>query len=99
MRTSTLSFSIRRSAWLAKVAGSDRPSAISHFNFRPATPPLALISSSAMTSTSSSDFSLIARGPVCEWIRPTMIGARTSTITPCNDSTTTGREPRNWATP
>ena len=58
-----LARSISRRACSANAAGSDRPSAISHFQPMPATPPLALISSIARSSASSSDLSLIASGP------------------------------------
>ena len=76
--TVTRSSRISLSAWRAKVAGSEAPSAITHRRGRPRMPPAALISSSASTSASIIDFSLTAIGPVCECRSPTRIGRRST---------------------
>jgi hypothetical protein len=45
------------------------------FNGRPSTPPLALISSTAIDTTSFKDTSLIAIVPLSECRTPTLIGS------------------------
>ena len=60
-----------------KTCGSDRPSAMIHSTFRPRRPPAAFTCSSARTSPSIIDSSLIFRGPVFECRIPTRIGLST----------------------
>src|SRR5262249_44483812 len=68
--------SLRRSfrAFSGKTSVNlDCGSSTTHSTCLPSTPPALLISSSAMTSTSMSDFSLIAMVPVRECRMPTLI--------------------------
>jgi hypothetical protein len=76
IRTATRSSWIRRCASRAKVALSERPSAITARTGRPRRPPAALISSIASCSPSSIDSSITDQGPVFEWSSPMTIGVR-----------------------
>src|SRR5947208_2695484 len=69
----TLSTEISFCAFSAKVGQSDAPSSTLASSFLPRTPPLALISSIAMSSASRTDTSLMAMVPLSECRTPTLI--------------------------
>ena len=63
-------FSIKVLAFSANTAGSDLPSCCTTSNFLPSTPPLALISSTAICSESDTVFSERAMVPLSEFTKP-----------------------------
>src|SRR3954447_18154055 len=69
----TLSTEISFCAFSANVGQSDAPSSTLASSFLPSTPPLALISSIAISSASRTDTSLMAMVPLSECRTPTLI--------------------------
>src|SRR5712691_10015772 len=68
----TWSFWISFLACSAKVGQSEAPSSMIGSIFLPSTPPLALISSIAISSASLTEVSLIDIVPISEWSTPTL---------------------------